>query len=200
VPPNCRFEVDDCESEWTFPKNSFDFVHSRHLAQSIKDWPAYFKNIYEHTKPGGYVEVVEAEMLINTDDGTYPEKCDLRTFIDTFNIALDKMGIPECSAKLKKFAEDAGFVDVTANKYKIPWGPWPKDRKMKELGRWCLLNASTGFEAYGLALMVRYGGFTAEEAKRVCEGCMTNIRSKDIHVYNNHWVVVGRKPEEPKEA
>lgn len=29
VPPNCRFELDDAELEWTFPLASFDYVHIR---------------------------------------------------------------------------------------------------------------------------------------------------------------------------
>jgi hypothetical protein len=39
VPPNVRFIVDDAESPWVYPPNHFDFVHTRHLASSIKNYP-----------------------------------------------------------------------------------------------------------------------------------------------------------------
>jgi hypothetical protein len=39
VPPNVRFMVDDAESPWIHPPNRFDFVHARHLASSIKNYP-----------------------------------------------------------------------------------------------------------------------------------------------------------------
>jgi hypothetical protein len=38
VPPNLKFEVDDCEAEWTYPDNHFDYIHIRTLTGCIKDW------------------------------------------------------------------------------------------------------------------------------------------------------------------
>ena len=32
--------------------------------------------------------------------------------------------------KLKKWAEDAGFVNIKEHTFKVPFGPWPKDPKM----------------------------------------------------------------------
>jgi hypothetical protein len=42
VPPNARFEVDDIEEEWTFSGN-FDFIFSRFMTGSIRDWPKLFQ-------------------------------------------------------------------------------------------------------------------------------------------------------------
>jgi hypothetical protein len=39
VPPNVRFMVDDAEVSWVHPHDHFDFIHARHLASSIKDFP-----------------------------------------------------------------------------------------------------------------------------------------------------------------
>jgi SAM-dependent methyltransferase len=39
VPPNVKFIVDDAESPWLYPSDSFDFVHIRHMCSSIKNWP-----------------------------------------------------------------------------------------------------------------------------------------------------------------
>ncbi|KAL8866257.1 MAG: hypothetical protein Q9174_006408, partial [Haloplaca sp. 1 TL-2023] len=59
VPPNCVFEVDDVTMEWTYRKDSFDFIHSREMFGSIADWDEYFKQCYLHLKPGGWVEALE---------------------------------------------------------------------------------------------------------------------------------------------
>ena len=59
VPPNVRFEIDDCREEWTFPKDHFDFIHIRTLAGAISDWPALLKQCYTHLKPGGKLEIAE---------------------------------------------------------------------------------------------------------------------------------------------
>ena len=38
VPPNLKFEIDDCEAEWTYPENHFDYIHIRSLFGCIQDW------------------------------------------------------------------------------------------------------------------------------------------------------------------
>lgn len=38
VPPTLKFEVDDCEAEWTYPEKYFDYIHIRGLSGSIRDW------------------------------------------------------------------------------------------------------------------------------------------------------------------
>lgn len=50
VPPNCRFEIDDAAGDWTFDKDSFDFIHARGLYGCIADWPAFYKNVYEYAQ------------------------------------------------------------------------------------------------------------------------------------------------------
>lgn len=42
VPPNLRFEVDDCTRPWTFAPDSFDYIHIRCLSGSVADWPAFY--------------------------------------------------------------------------------------------------------------------------------------------------------------
>ena len=46
VPPNVEFQIDDLEDEWTYSK-PFNYIHSRMLAGSIKDWRAYLQNCFE---------------------------------------------------------------------------------------------------------------------------------------------------------
>lgn len=48
VPPNCKFEIDDCAAEWTFQEASFDFIHVRGLFGCIRDWPAFYREVYKY--------------------------------------------------------------------------------------------------------------------------------------------------------
>jgi hypothetical protein len=48
VPPNVNFQIDDCELDWTFEKESFDYIHIRGLQGSVKDWPRLLKQAYEY--------------------------------------------------------------------------------------------------------------------------------------------------------
>ena len=41
-----RFQVDDATQEWAFPPESFDFIHARGMAGSIRDWPELLRQAY----------------------------------------------------------------------------------------------------------------------------------------------------------
>jgi hypothetical protein len=48
VPPNVQFQIDDCELDWTFQKESFDYIHIRGMQLSCKDWPLLMKQAYQY--------------------------------------------------------------------------------------------------------------------------------------------------------
>lgn len=50
VPPNVRFEIDDIEQAWTYTKK-FDYIHSRYLQGSIKNWPKLVEQAFEYHLP-----------------------------------------------------------------------------------------------------------------------------------------------------
>jgi hypothetical protein len=47
VPPNCRFEVDDINQDWTYPNDHFDFVHVRALIGCIPDWTKLYEKAFK---------------------------------------------------------------------------------------------------------------------------------------------------------
>jgi hypothetical protein len=60
--------------------------------------------------------------------------------------------------RAKKLLPEAGFVDYTEHTVKVPVGVWPKDKKMKELGRWNLLFLTTGLESMGMYMLTHVLG------------------------------------------
>jgi hypothetical protein len=48
VPPNCKFEIDDCTEEWTFKEARFDFIHVRSLYGCIRDWQSFYSEVYKY--------------------------------------------------------------------------------------------------------------------------------------------------------
>ncbi|KAM5361105.1 hypothetical protein ACJZ2D_013316 [Fusarium nematophilum] len=62
VPPNLRFELDDCTQEWTQKEESFDYVHMRQLTGSISDWASLFGEAFKCLKPGGFLESHEQSL------------------------------------------------------------------------------------------------------------------------------------------
>jgi SAM-dependent methyltransferase len=198
VPPNCRFEVDDCEQDWTFAADSFDFINARNLAQAISNWPVLMSQIYRYyllsvfvllanissaTKPGGFVEISDLGCQAFTDDDTMGTG--FETFANCVNSAMEAIGRPQATEKLMRSRlEDAGFVDVNVTMAKQPFGPWPKDKRLKNAGAMVLLNCEHGAtDSYGLAPLTRILGMKPEEARRICKDGLKDVRNRRFHMY-----------------
>ncbi|KAF8542380.1 S-adenosyl-L-methionine-dependent methyltransferase [Trichophaea hybrida] len=193
VPPNCKFEVDDIMQTWTFQDNSFDYVHSRNLAQCIEDWDKYMSQIYRVTKPGGYCELGESGGILYSDDNTM--HLGIKLHYDLCREAMETIGRSfPTSSQLRTYLENAGFVDIQIKDFKMPHGPWAKDPLMKKVGAMLMLMGETGFEAYGLAAFTRILGMSKEDATEVFTNGLRGIRNKNFHTYTFFHVVYGRKP------
>lgn len=185
VPQNCRFEVDDAEKQFTYGENSFDFVHARNIAQGITDWPGLVEQIFYATKPGGFVELAEVGCNIFSDDNTMADDNGIKVYTALLTVAMTKIGRPPMSSvDMKRHLEVAGFVDVVINDYKQPFGPWAKDNKMKRIGAMMLMNAVTGWHAYGMAVFMRILGLPVKEAEKICDDAVKGSRNKNSHTYN----------------
>ncbi len=54
--------------------------------------------------------------------------------------------------------KEAGFVNVVNQVLKAPLGPWPADRKFREIGIVCLHSFLTGLEGWAMAMATRVMG------------------------------------------
>lgn len=215
VPPNCSFQVDDIRETWTFAEDSMDFIHIRALYGSIKDWPALYEKCMRHLKPGGWLEQVEYSADWVSDDNSIPEGHVFRKASACYNGAGEQMGQTFCIwEQSKDYFDKAGFVNTVEKRFKMPLGPWPADKKMKEIGRWHLLEAYQGLEGWTLALYTRILGWSVEEVQvflaQVREGetslsmlseelnliFVVGFADKKIHAYTRGSIVYGQKPLE----
>jgi trans-aconitate methyltransferase len=51
VPPNLKFIIDDIEEEWVYRPNSHDYIHCRHVAQTIKNKPQLLQRALRYLPP-----------------------------------------------------------------------------------------------------------------------------------------------------
>ena len=122
VPPNCKFYVDDFESEWTFnPEEAFDFIHGRALAGNIKDFDLLYHRIYENLKPGGWLEMQEYQATAYSDDDPSLSKApNFKKWSHLCNEAAEKAGfLPAIAEMQKQKIIAAGFNDVHEDVYKV---------------------------------------------------------------------------------
>ncbi|OAP58043.1 hypothetical protein AYL99_07133 [Fonsecaea erecta] len=195
VPPNCRFEIEDCMDEWSFDPDRFDYIHVRCLFGSVAEWPAFYQQVYAHLRPGGWFEQVEYSVDWIADDDSIPEGHIFRKSSELYVEAGERNGKTFRILDLQKdYVQQAGLINVTERRYKMALGPWPKDEKQKEIGRWHLFEADRGLEGWTLALFTRVLGWTLEEVQVFLAQVRQGFRDRSVHAYTRVSVVYGQKP------
>jgi SAM-dependent methyltransferase len=198
VPPNCQFEVDDLEKEWTWTK-PFDYIFSRMMVGSFADWNAYVQQAYDHLEPGGWIEMVDCLFPIDSDDGTLDDDQAIMKWINALIEASETLGRPLTDAKdHEQRLIDAGYENVHKKVFKWPTNSWPKDKKHKEIGFWTLANIGSGLEGLSLALLTRGLNWTQEEVLVFLAQVRLDLKNTKIHGYWPIVVVYGQKPLHPK--
>jgi hypothetical protein len=133
------------------------------------------------------VEHAEFSMLSKSDDNT--EGPYYSYLLQQFNSALSKIGRPSPEApKMKAALEATGFVDVSVVIRKQPQGIWPKDKRLKRIGALALLQCETGVEAYALATLTRVCGMSEEDAKKLCDDALQELKDRKHHSYHDLYV------------
>ncbi|KAJ5084553.1 hypothetical protein NUU61_009132 [Penicillium alfredii] len=196
VPPNCRFEIDDFEEPWSYSQ-PFDFIHGRELEGSIRDHSRLFEQAMENLKPNGWLEMSSMEPTTYSDDETHLNAKCLQESIRNLRSASKSFGKDLASLPTwKDRMESAGFVNVQEVVYKLPQSPWPKDPKLKELGRYHQLNMLEAMPPYTYALFTRMLGWQRVEIEALLAGVRSELKDLSNHLYTKVYMVYGQKPEQ----
>lgn len=198
VPPNVKFELDDCNQEWTWPDNTFDFVNMRMLIGVIQDWSAIFKEAYRCCKPGGYVESMGTSCHFVSDDGSISPDSALaqwgkiwieggKAFGRTFDVYSEDVQ--------RKGMEEAGFVEIEFKDMVIPVGVWHPDEDAAERGWWWKQTLEADLEGYLNYICHSLLGWKPEETKGYCAHVKREWNDPKNHGYVMARVAWGRKPE-----
>lgn len=215
VPPNCKFYVDDAESEWMYPpEEHFDFIHGRGLGGAIADWPKLYGQVHENLRPGGWLEMQEYETVIRSDDDSMNCATWTTEWVQQLETASRKFGKRMNVAHLqRKWIEDAGFVNVHDDIFKvtrrpknpqnchtnrasqIPIGTWAKDQLLKEIGRYVRAQVIDAIEPFTVALYTRVLGYTLDHTWIVIAMVKRELSDPKLHLYVIYHFIYGRKPE-----
>ncbi|KAH8176902.1 methyltransferase domain-containing protein [Sarocladium implicatum] len=198
VPPNCSFELDDIEMDWTWKASSFDLIFGRDLLLAIRDWPRLIDQAHTHLKPGGWVEFQAIVGVLGCDDDSIPEDAHVRKFSDLMEQASSKFGASLTDPmRWKGWLEDRGYTNVTEKVFKLPFNPWAKDPRMKLLGMWEMENLLTGLDAMVSRMFQKGLGWTREEVVVFLALLRKEIKNPKLHGYWPYYVVYAQKPENP---
>ncbi|OCK86192.1 S-adenosyl-L-methionine-dependent methyltransferase [Lepidopterella palustris CBS 459.81] len=198
VPNNVRFVIDDAnEEDWMISPNSHDYIHTRVLLGAFEDFREIIKKSFRYLRPGGWMESQEYMSTLYCDDGTMDSNYAFAEWTATQDKAAMTMGRPlRIANKLKRWYEQAGFVDVHEEIYKLPINSWPKDPQFKMLGRFNETNLLDGLQAFSLQLFQKGLGWTKDEIEVYLVQVRKALSDRNVHAYHKIFVVWGRKPEE----
>ncbi|KAK3314452.1 S-adenosyl-L-methionine-dependent methyltransferase [Apodospora peruviana] len=186
VPPNCSFELDDASKEWTYPDNTFDYIHIRYMIGSFKDWQSVYREAYRCLKPGGWLEHFECSSSVLCDDGSIPEDSIFSEWKRVFHEAGEKLGQTFEVIDDDRYVgwmKEAGFKDVQSRTFKTPVGSWPADKTMKEIGQFNRLGLEMGIEGFGLYVLTHIMGWSYEEVQVFMAKVRAGLRNKKWHAY-----------------
>ncbi|KAH7625488.1 S-adenosyl-L-methionine-dependent methyltransferase [Sordaria sp. MPI-SDFR-AT-0083] len=197
VPANVKFELDDCNLEWTWPDNTFDFVHGRMLIGIIEDWYEFHRQAFRTCKPGGYVETFVASTSFHCDDGTVKEDSAMSQWGKVWREGGRKLGRTFEAYEndlQRKAMEAAGFVDIEYKDYFVPMGGWGDDKEAAEKGLWCKITVEADLEGYTNYIFNVIVGWTPEETNAYTDQLKKEWSNPNIHGYFWARSAWGRKP------
>lgn len=197
VPPNVRFFVEDMTDDWEYPRDHFDFIHTRITLGCWSDMKRQvLQRAFDHLRPGGWMECQEVYARPVCDDGTMADDHAFLRWADetaeASRVADRQMYIGE---ELGEWMAQVGFVDVQQLVFKIPLNGWPRDRLLKQMGLMWQRNLLNGLSGFSLALLTRIKGRTVEDIEVSLVDVRKDLFDKSKHAYHKFYVVWGRKPD-----
>ncbi|GKU19145.1 unnamed protein product [Fusarium langsethiae] len=200
VPPNCIFQIDDVQLDWTFEPNDFDFIHLRYLYGAIADWQKLFHQAYTHVRPGCWVESLEidietrSENLEVQNDKIHVFRKWYRLFFEcgrktgrTFEIARD--------GRQEEYMQEAGFTDLVSKSWKFPIGGWTQDKKLKQVGLYNGAFIDQSIDGFAVFPIGEILGWPVEEVTALVNEMRKAFKDPKALPYFVVHMVYGRKPE-----
>lgn len=103
---------------------------------------------------------------------------------DNLYAACEKFGTPvDDPTRWKQQFLDGGFENVTEKVYKLPCGPWARDKRLKILGVWEQHNLLQNLEGMTMRLFQKGLGWSEEEILVFSALLRKDIRNLNYHGY-----------------
>lgn len=136
---------------------------------------------YNHTSPGGWIELVDASWELRCIDDTISGTALERWFQLIVKAGLNSGRDMIKARYYKQYLQQAGYVDVVEQVFPSPGSPWPKDKKMKERGMWLgyiMLKAADSYKNF-----LSYSGISSEEIDELTIQVKRDMKDIRIHWY-----------------
>jgi trans-aconitate methyltransferase len=180
--PNVEFFRDDVEDFWLWDE-PFDFIHQRLMFSCCNDHKALAKTMFDHLKPGGWVEYQDVSLAFESDD-----KSHLGTVLHKWGHlaiagAAAKGRDIEVARKYREYLIEAGFVDVVEEKFKLYANGWHSDPTKKLIGKYSLISMLEVCQGFSPKLLQEGLGMSADVVELMTRRLQEDMKDPNIHWY-----------------
>ena len=181
IPPNCEFVLDDFNTPWE--DKEYDFIFGRMLIGSIVDSRQFLENAYRSLKPGGWLELQYICTPVSDDNTVSPESA-YGNWVSTFRKAMALGGHdPDLSVKFGRKMRKEGFTNISTKMFKLPQNGWPKDKRLKKLGLYNMVNVCEGIHGFSIRLFTQHLGLSVAEVEFRLVDVRKDMRKRTTHAY-----------------
>ena len=122
---NARFRDDQSDNQ--LRPESFELINSRLLADGINSirWQSYIRELKYMLKPGGWLQMVEIEPLIQSSTGRLDDNSHLTRWWQWYSSMMHRMDKnPRIGRELRQRMETEGFSHVQSGSIDLAIGSW----------------------------------------------------------------------------
>ncbi|KAI9317658.1 S-adenosyl-L-methionine-dependent methyltransferase [Dichotomocladium elegans] len=188
IPDNVTYQHVDLLTALPQADCSFDYVYERDVAHimPIKQWPVLIKEFYRIIRPGGFLELVEYDILFRNPGPV------LALVNEWYKIAASTLGVdPGYAESIPTFLREGGFEEVQVKVYDIPIGEWPTDPVQRRYGFLYKEQMKTLFKSMQRWWLSELD-VSEDEYVKVCNAAIDEF--DEYHSIARWKIVTARKP------
>lgn len=140
------------------------------------------------------MEAHEYEFCIFNQDGEVPPA--VQEYTTLMHEATTKLGVnADVGSKHYGWFKEVGFEDVEDVLITAPLGTWAKDKRLKEIGRFNMVQIVEGVTNYALGALTAGLGKPIDEVHALIAETKREIMDKKYKHYVKFHVIYGKKPK-----
>jgi metalloendopeptidase OMA1, mitochondrial len=183
IPANFKFIQDDAlKGEWG--SKSYSYIHTRMLLGCFEDFRQILKTAYNNLEPEGWLESQELYPTLYCEDGSLHPDDPFADYTKQQDQAAMNLRRPlRIANKLKRWYEEAGFINVREEIYTLPINGWPSCPTWKMLGRfWCRITLDS-LPAFTYRSFHAAFGWNQMETEMYLINVKKAIKNQNTHAY-----------------
>ncbi|KAF1832534.1 S-adenosyl-L-methionine-dependent methyltransferase [Decorospora gaudefroyi] len=171
-----------------FERNKYDLIHSRFVLPGIKTrrWATYIRDMKPLLRPGGWVQIMEYDLLVRSHNGRLPDQSALTRWWLSYAHAMTQMNRdPRIGRRLHQLLQDHRYRDVRVDVESLHIGAWSSDAVKASLGRRCVAMIGDMLESLGIWPFTSKLGWTAGQFEHLMAEVRTELEDLDMKLYIN---------------